>query len=137
VAESSASTAGNLTDYHRKERDMVRNAFLVTVSIIGAGLAFQAGAADSHSHHSGSAAKPAATAGAAWTDGEVRKVDAAAGKVTIKHGAMPKFDMPPMTMVYKVKDKALLDQLKAGDKIRFDGDSVGGEFTVSRMEKVK
>ena len=50
---------------------------------------------------------------------------------------MPKFDMPPMTMAYRVKDKAMLDQLKPGDKIKFDVDGVGGEFTVLRLEKVK
>lgn len=118
---------------------MTLESILIAASILGAGLAFQAGAADSHSHgHPASgAAKPAAAAGAALNDGEVRKVDAAAGKITIKHGAMPKFDMPPMTMVYRVKDKALLEQLKPGDKIKFDGDNVGGEFTVSRLEKVK
>ena len=118
---------------------MTRSSIFITLTIIGAGLAFQAGAADSHSHGhpAPAAAKPGAAAGAPLTDGEVRKVDKAAGKVTIKHGAMPKFDMPPMTMVYRVKDKAMLDQLKAGDKIRFDADGVGGEFTVLRLEKAK
>jgi len=104
---------------------------------LGAGLAFQASAQDSHKHHATNGAKPAVAASAALTDGEVRKVDKAAGKVTIKHGPMPKFDMPAMTMAYRVKDKAMLDQLKAGDKIKFDADGVGGEFTVLRLERVK
>lgn len=116
---------------------MTRNSILIAVSILGAGFAFQAGAADSHSHHAMGEAKPAAAAGAALTDGEVRKIDAAAGKITIKHGAMPKFDMPPMTMVYRVKDKAMLDQLEPGDKIKFDVDGAGGEVTVLRQDKVK
>jgi Cu(I)/Ag(I) efflux system protein CusF len=103
---------------------------------LGAGLAIQARAADTHVHGSANEAKPAA-ANSAWTEGEVRKIDKAAGKVTIKHGPMPKFDMPAMTMAYRVKDKAMLDQLKPGDKIRFDADGVGGEFTVLRLEKVK
>ena len=67
----------------------------------------------------------------------MRKIDKAAGKITIKHGPIPQFDMPAMTMVYRVKDKAMLDQLKPGDKIKFDADGVGGEFTVLRLEKVK
>ena len=67
----------------------------------------------------------------------MRKVDKAAGKVTIKHGPMPKFDMPAMTMAYRVKDKAMLDNLQPGDKIKFDADGVGGEFTVLRLERVK
>jgi Cu/Ag efflux protein CusF len=116
---------------------MTRNSILIAVSIAGAGLAFQAGAADSHDHHAAGEAKPAAAAAATLTDGEVRKIDAAAGKVTIKHGAMPKINMPPMTMAYRVKDKAMLDQLKPGDKVKFDLDSTGGEVTVLRPEKVK
>jgi Cu(I)/Ag(I) efflux system periplasmic protein CusF len=115
---------------------MTRNAIVIATLIFGAGLAFQAGANDSHQHHAAPPSKPAAANGA-WTDGEVRKVDKAAGKLTIKHGPMPKFDMPAMTMAYRVKDKAVLEQLKPGDKIRFDADGVGGEFTVLRLEKVK
>jgi Cu/Ag efflux protein CusF len=113
---------------------MTRNSILIAALMLGAGLAFQASADDSHRHH---ATNEAAAASAALTEGEVRKIDKAAGKVTIKHGPMPKFDMPAMTMVYRVKDKAMLDQLKPGDKIRFDADGVGGEFTVLRLEKVK
>ena len=116
---------------------MTRNSILIAVSIFGAGFAFQAGAADSHSHHAATEAKPAAAVVATLIDGEVRKVDKAAGKVTIKHGALPKLDMPPMTMAYRVKDKAMLDQLKAGDRIKFDAEHAGGEITVLRLEKVK
>ena len=118
---------------------MLRPSILIVASILGAGFGLQAGAADSHdhAHHASSAPKPAAAAGAALTDGEVLKTDAAAGKVTIKHGSMPKFDMPPMTMVYRVKDKAMLDGLKPGDKIKFDVDGAGGEVTVLRREKAK
>jgi Cu(I)/Ag(I) efflux system periplasmic protein CusF len=116
---------------------MTRNSIVIAVSILGAALTFQAGADDSHAHYAKNEANPAAEANAALTEGEVRKVDKAAGKVTIKHGPMPKFDMPPMTMAYRVKDKAMLDQLKPGDKIRFDVDGIGGEFTVLRLEKVK
>ena len=117
---------------------MSRKSILITVSILGAGLAFQASAVDSQDHsHAAIAAKPAAAASVPLTDGEVRKVDKAAGKVTIKHGPMPKFDMPAMTMAYRVKDKAMLDNLQPGDKIKFDADGVGGEFTVLRLERVK
>jgi len=115
---------------------MKRNSIVIAASILAAGFAPQAVAADSRSHPATSEAKPAAAAGAALTDGEVRKVDKAAGKVTIKHGPMPKFDMPAMTMAYRVKDKAMLEQLKPGDRIKFDADSAGGEFTVLRLEKL-
>jgi Cu(I)/Ag(I) efflux system protein CusF len=116
---------------------MTRISIHLAVLLLGAGLAFQAGADDGHSHHATNEAKPTAAASAGLTDGEVRKIDKAAGKITIKHGAMPKFDMPPMTMAYRVKDKAMLDELKPGDKIKFDVDGVGSEFTVLRLEKVK
>ena len=116
---------------------MARSSILIAASIFGAATAFQAVADDSHVHHAMNETKPAAAASAAWTEGEVRNVDKTAGRLTIKHGAMPKFDMPPMTMAYRVKHKAMLDHLKAGDKIKFDVDSVGGEFTVLRLEKVR
>jgi len=71
-------------------------------------------------------------------DGEVRKVDRDAKKLTIKHGPLPSLDMPmPMTMVYRVKDPAMLDQVKAGDKVRFSAEKVGGVFVVTNLEPVK
>jgi Cu(I)/Ag(I) efflux system protein CusF len=69
--------------------------------------------------------------------GDVQKVDEAAGKVTLKHGPIPKFDMEDMTMVYRVQDPSMLKGLKAGDKIMFDADKVDGKFTVTKMEKAK
>ncbi len=116
---------------------MTRNSILIAVSILGAGLAFQANADDSHKHHGASQAKPAAVAGAALADGEVRRVDKAAGKLTIKHGPMARFDMPAMTMAYRVKDKAMLENLKPGDKIKFDTDGAGGEVTLLRPDTGK
>jgi Cu(I)/Ag(I) efflux system periplasmic protein CusF len=122
----------------RKEKEMSRSStILIAVSIFGATLAFQAAANDGHMHHASNEAKPNVAARAAWTEGEVRAIDKTAGKLTIKHGAMPKFDMPPMTMAYRVKDKAMLAGLKPGDKIKFEADGVGGEFTVLRLEKLK
>lgn len=53
------------------------------------------------------------------TDGEVKKIDKEAGKVTLKHGEIKHLEMPPMTMVFGVKDKSMLDTVKAGDKVRF------------------
>ena len=79
---------------------------------------------------------------AAWaqalTDGVVRKVDAAANKITIKHGPMKKFDMDDgMTMVYAVKDPAMLKSVKAGDKIKFDAEHENGQYIVTKIEKAK
>lgn len=111
---------------------MPRNSILLAVSMLGAAFALQASADDSHTHRTMHAA-----ASSALTDGEVRKVDQAAGKVTIKHGPMPKFDMPAMTMVYRVRDKSVLERLKPGDRIKFDVDGAGSEFTVLRLEQLK
>lgn len=66
-------------------------------------------------------------------DGVVRKVDKDAGKLTIKHGPIPSMDMPPMTMVYRVSDPTMLDQVKPGDAIRFTMDKVSGQYTVTRI----
>jgi Cu/Ag efflux protein CusF len=70
----------------------------------------------------------------AMTDGEIRKVDKDAKKITIKHGPMPKLDMPPMTMVFQVKDAAVLDKLKPGDKVKFEAEKLGGAYTVTNIE---
>jgi Cu(I)/Ag(I) efflux system periplasmic protein CusF len=72
-----------------------------------------------------------------FADGEVKKVDKGAGKVTIKHGPMAALDMPPMTMVFRVKDPAMLDQVKAGDNIRFKAEKIGGSFTVTELQGAK
>ena len=82
---------------------MTRNSILITVLFLGAGLAFQASADDSHRHHATNEAKPAAAASAALTEGQVRQIDKAAGKITIKHGPLPQFDMPALTLLYRVK----------------------------------
>lgn len=63
-------------------------------------------------------------------DAEVRKVDTAAGKITLKHGDIPNLDMPPMTMVFQARDAAQLTGLKAGDKVRFRADKINGTYTV-------
>ncbi len=70
----------------------------------------------------------------AMADGEVRKVDKDAGKVTIKHGPIPSMEMPPMTMVYRVKEPAMLGAVKAGDKVKFAAEKLGGAYTVTKIE---
>jgi Cu/Ag efflux protein CusF len=77
------------------------------------------------------------TASTQLADGEVRKVDKDAKKLTIRHGPLPNLDMPAMTMVFQVKDPAMLDQVKAGDKIRFSAEKIGGTYTVTAVEAAK
>nr|WP_300655324.1 copper-binding protein [Hydrogenophaga sp.] len=67
-------------------------------------------------------------------EAEVRRVDTAAGKISLKHGEIKNLDMPPMTMVFQVSDPALLGKVKAGDKVRFTAVQVNGAYTVTSIE---
>lgn len=73
----------------------------------------------------------------ALTEGEVRKVDKETKKLTIRHGPIANLDMPAMTMVFQVRDAALLDTVKSGDKIRFNAEKVGGAYLVTHIEPAK
>jgi Cu/Ag efflux protein CusF len=75
-----------------------------------------------------------AQAGPPATEAEVRKVDKDAGKITLKHGEIKNLDMPPMSMVFQVKDKTLLDKVKAGDKVSFTADKIDGKYTVLTLD---
>jgi Cu(I)/Ag(I) efflux system protein CusF len=77
----------------------------------------------------------AAAATSHLTDGEVRKVDKETGKLTLKHGVIKNLDMPAMTMVFQVKDKAVLDKLQPGDKVKFKAVNEDGRFTATEIEK--
>lgn len=80
----------------------------------------------------------AAFASSHLVQGKVTKVDAAAQKLTIRHGPIKKFDMDDgMTMVFRVKDPAMLKQVKPGDDVRFEVDRVDGAFTVMELQKGK
>jgi Cu(I)/Ag(I) efflux system protein CusF len=71
-------------------------------------------------------------------DGEIRKVDKDAKKITIKHGPIPSIDMPAMTMVFQVRDPAMVDQVKVGDKVKFEAELLpGGRTVVTRIEVAK
>jgi Cu(I)/Ag(I) efflux system periplasmic protein CusF len=82
----------------------------------------------------GGAANAADAINAAMTSAEVRKVDKDNKKITLKHGEIKNRDMPPMTMVFKVKDAAMLDKLQAGDKVMFNAEKIDGAFTVTVIE---
>ena len=98
-------------------------------------LSFPVAALAVEAHHE---TKVAATAGATpMSEGEVRKVDKDGKKLTIKHGPIQNLDMPPMTMVFQVRDPAMLDQVKTGDKIRFAADKVGGAYIIIKVEVAK
>jgi len=74
---------------------------------------------------------------AAWAEAEVRKVDAATGKLTLKHGPIASLDMPPMTMVFGLAAGAKLDGLKAGDRVQFQAAQQGGAYVVTALRKAQ
>ena len=76
------------------------------------------------------AAEPAAGA-----DGEVRRIDRAQARVTLRHGEIRALDMPPMTMVFRVRDPKLLDGLAVGDKVRFEAVAADGSYVVTAIAK--
>lgn len=78
--------------------------------------------------------EPAAVSNS-MSSGEVKKVDKSAGKMTIKHGPLQNIGMDAMTMVFRVKDPAMLDQVKVGDKINFVAEEPNGQLMVTKLEK--
>lgn len=111
------------------------SALLVSALLAGSALAQQK--ADDHSaHHAATPAAAAANSGE-MADGEVRKIDKDAGKLTLKHGEIRNLDMPGMTMVFQVKESALLDKVKVGDKVRFRVEKAAGAYVVTAIEAVK
>ena len=76
-------------------------------------------------------------ASADMADGEVRKVDKDNKKITLKHGVIKNLDMPGMTMVFGIKDAAMLDNLKTGDKVKFKAEQAGSAIVVTDIQPVK
>lgn len=89
----------------------------------------------SHAGHGAAAAIPSSNV--AMSDGEVRKVDHEAKKITLRHGPIVNLGMPPMTMVFQVDDAKLLDQVKAGDKVKFRADKSGGAYVVRDLQPAR
>jgi Cu(I)/Ag(I) efflux system protein CusF len=90
-----------------------------------------------HDHAKAEPMKSMPMADADMTNAEVRKIDKDTKKITLKHEAIKSLDMPGMTMVFQVKDAALLDKAKAGDKIRFKVISEGGAYVVTDIQPNK
>ncbi|WP_431511558.1 copper-binding protein [Variovorax sp. DAIF25] len=78
-----------------------------------------------------------AAAASDLTEGEVRKVDKDNKKLTIKHGPLKNLDMPGMTMVFGVKDDAMLDKLETGAKVRFQAEKIDGKIVVTKIESAR
>lgn len=80
-----------------------------------------------------------AIAQASMVKGEVKKIDEAAGKVTLKHGPIKNLDMADdsMTMVFRVQDAAMLKQVKVGDTVQFEAERASAGITITKMQKSK
>jgi Cu(I)/Ag(I) efflux system periplasmic protein CusF len=73
-----------------------------------------------------------------YVNGQVTKIDESAGKITIKHGPLKKYNMNEgMTMVFRAGDPAMLKAVKPGDRVRFVPDRINGQFTVTKIQKAK
>ena len=77
----------------------------------------------------------AALAQALNAEGEVSKIDKPHGRITLKHGGVKNLDMPPMQLVFRLRDPAVLDTLTVGDKVRFAAEKIGGDYTVTAIVK--
>ena len=88
-----------------------------------------------HGHGDKKEVKAAAPDSGAMTEGEVRTINKEAGKITLKHGEITNLDLGAMTRVFQVTDRAMLDKVKAGDKVNFTAEKIRGQFTVTGIEK--
>jgi Cu/Ag efflux protein CusF len=124
---------------------LLKTALTASFIALAAVFAMPAIAADAHNHgampamnagaHGG--VQMSAAADAQLVNGTVKKIDKAAGKVTLAHGPLVNLGMDmSMTMVFRVKDASWLDLMKEGDKIRFVADKINGAFTVVQYEPV-
>lgn len=110
---------------------------IVAVAALAAGVAAPAFAGEDMAGTNMSA-KPAVikvASNSALTDAEVKKVDAATGMVTLKHGALENVGMPPMTMAFKAKDASMVKQVHEGDKVKVRVENVNGTLTIVKLEK--
>lgn len=109
-----------------------------SASALGLLLAANPAAAQNHEDHSNHMAPAAsAAAGAALTEGVITRVDARSGKLTIRHGEIANLGMPPMTMVFGLKDPAQAQTLQPGTKVVFRvEDTGGGNLLITHIEAV-
>jgi Cu/Ag efflux protein CusF len=106
------------------------------LAIVAASVAsYSTGPALAQAAGPGQAAPRAPAAAPPSIDGEVRKIDKAQAKVTLKHGPIANLEMPAMTMVFRVADPKMLDSLKEGDKVKFAAANVNGALTVTSIAK--
>jgi Cu(I)/Ag(I) efflux system periplasmic protein CusF len=111
---------------------------VVTFALLSAGGIY----ANDHTVHVGGQghthrAEAKTTVQGEMADGEIRKINKSTGKITVKHGEIKSVEMPPMTMVFGVADKAMLEGLKEGDKVKFSVKQEGSNYTVTEIKKAQ
>ncbi|WP_326538023.1 copper-binding protein [Pseudorhodoferax sp.] len=109
------------------------------ILLAAAALAFSAaapaqGTHDGHAGHGAQSSAPSDAAADAMALGEVRRIDRAQGRITLRHGPLPKLGMGAMTMVFRAADASLLERVNEGDKVRFAAERIDGALTVVALE---
>ncbi|SOY61095.1 copper-binding protein [Cupriavidus taiwanensis] len=108
----------------------------LVLTVAAASTAFAAGSMDGHSMHGMDSKAPAASKQSSQpVPAEIKKIDASAGKVTLKHGPIENLGMSAMTMAFPVKDRASLKNFKEGDSVSVTFDKVDGKPTVIDMQR--
>ena len=113
------------------------NTLVATAALIGASTISFAALAQSASAPLGETKMDKPAAPGDMTEGEVRKVDKDTKKITIKHGEIKNLDMPGMTMLFQVRDPAMLDMVKAGDKVKFRAEKAPTGIVVTEIQMAK
>lgn len=113
------------------------NLLILTALLSGSPTVFAASHGGSSTTSSDAKKDSTPVAAAEMSQGEIRKVDMEAKKITIKHGEIKNLDMPGMTMVFQVKEEALLSKVKVGDKVRFTAEKIGGAIVVTDIQAAK
>jgi Cu(I)/Ag(I) efflux system protein CusF len=122
------------------ERIIMKNfKLLITIStlILGTSTVFAASHAGAPMAKGDAKKAMPMAASADMAEGEVRKVDKENKKITLKHGVIKNLDMPGMTMIFGIKDAAILDNLKAGDKVKFKAEQAGSAIVVTDIQPAK
>ena len=108
---------------------------LAIALVMAAGAATASAQEHAHGGHEAHAGQQAAAP--TLVEAEVKKVDKEAGKITLRHGDITNLNMPGMTMEFRTKDAAMLDQVKVGDKVTFAAERVNGAFTIVQLQKAQ
>ncbi len=67
--------------------------------------------------------------------GVVRMIDRHAGRMVLRHGPIENLGVPPMTMIFRIKDPKLIEGIESGAAVRFMADRLEGSFTITHIER--